>query len=243
MSTAPAPAHHGRAPRRLGVALGAIAALLLAAIVVMLLVDRLFFERSGSPGGTGSGVASTQARSVSRFTGVDLAGLNNVVVRAGGRQSVVVHADSNLLSRVTTRVRAGRLVIGTTPGNLSAKSPMYVAVTLPSVEALTLRGDGTITVANLDSRRLTVRLPGAGMIRATGRATRLDVTISGSGTALLGQLVARDVKAGVSGEGSITLTAIHGLDARVSGSGTIVYGGNPAHIATRVTGSGTITPG
>jgi hypothetical protein len=243
MSTAPAPAHHGRAPRRLGVALGAIAALLLAAILVMLLVDRLFFERTGSPAGTGSGVASTQARSVSQFTGVDLAGLNNVVVHAGGRQSVVVHADSNLLRRVTTRVRAGRLVIGTTPGDLATKSPMYVAVTLPSIEALTLRGDGTITVSNLDSRRLTVRLPGTGMIRATGRARQLDVTISGSGTALLSALVARDVKAGVSGQGSIVLTALHRLDARVSGSGMIVYAGNPAHIATRVTGSGTITPG
>jgi hypothetical protein len=225
------------------VALAAIAGLLLAAILVILLVDRLFFERTGGHAGTGSGVASTQSRSVSRFTAVDLAGLNNVVVRAGARPSVVVHADSNLLRRVTTRVRAGRLVIGTTPGNLNTKSPMYVVVTVPSVEALTLRGGGTITVSNLNSRRLTVRLPGAGMIRATGRATRLDVTISGSGTALLSELVARDVNAGVSGQGSIVLTALHRLDARVSGSGTIVYTGNPAHIATRVTGSGTITAG
>ena len=243
MSTAPAPAHRGRAPRRLRVTLGAVAALLLAAILVMLLVDRLFFAHSSTSAGAGSGVASTQARSVSRFTAVDLAGFNNVVVRAGGPQSVVVHADGNLLRRVTTRVRAGRLVIGTTPGNLAAKSPMYVVVTLPSVEALTLRGAGNIIVSDLDSRRLTVRLPGAGTIRATGRAARLDVTISGSGTALLGQLVARDVKAGVSGDGSIMLTATHRLDARVSGSGTIVYGGSPAQIATRVTGSGTITPG
>ena len=242
MSTAPAPAHHGRAPRRFQVTLRAMGALLLAAILVVLLVNRVFFDRT-SPAGTGSGVASTQARSASRFTAVDLAGFNNVVVRAGAKQSVVVHADSNLLMRVTTRVRAGRLVIGTTPGNLAAKSPMYVVVTLPSVEALTLRGAGSITVSNLDSRRLTVRLPGAGMIRATGRAARLDVTISGSGTALLGQLTARDVKAGVSGDGSIMLTATHRLDARVSGSGAILYGGDPAQVTTRVTGDGTIAPG
>src|SRR5512133_778568 len=154
MSTAPAPAHHGRAPRRLPVALAAIAALLLAAILVMLLVDRLFFERTGSRTGTGSGVASTQARSVSRFTGVDLAGLNNVVVRAGARQSVVVHADSNLLRRVTTRVRAGRLVIGTTPGNLNAKSPMFVEVSLPSLESLRLQGAGNIAVTGINSPSL-----------------------------------------------------------------------------------------
>jgi len=242
MSTAPAPAHHGRAQHRLRVTLGAFAALLLATILIMLLVDRIFFDHT-SPAGTGSGVASTQARSASRFTGVDLDGLNNVIVRVGARQSIVVHADSNLLGRVTTRVRAGRLVIGTTPGNLNAKSPMYVVVTLPSVEALTLRGDGTITVSGINSRRLTVRLPGAGMIRAPGRAARLDVTISGSGTALLSQLVAHDAKAGVSGDGSIMLTAVHGLDARVSGSGAILYGGSPAQITTKVTGDGTITPG
>ena len=243
MSTAPAPVPHGGARRRHRVTLGAVAAFLLAAILLMLLVDRIFFAHTSTSVGTGSGVASTQARSASRFTAVDLAGFNNVVVRAGAKQSVVVHADSNLLTRVTTRVRAGRLVIGTTPGNLAAKSPMYVVVTLPSVEALTLRGAGNITVSNLDSRRLTVRLPGAGMIRATGRAARLDVTISGSGTALLGQLTARDVKAGVSGDGSIMLTATHRLDAAVSGSGTILYGGSPAHVTTRVTGDGTITPG
>jgi hypothetical protein len=39
------------------------------------------------------------------------------------------------------------------------------------------------------------------------------------------------------------LTATHGLDARVSGSGTILYGGNPAQITTRVTGDATIAPG
>jgi hypothetical protein len=58
------------------------------------------------------------------LTGVDLAGDNNIIVQVGARQSIVVHADSNLLRRVTTRVRSGRLVIGNTPGNLSAKSPI-----------------------------------------------------------------------------------------------------------------------
>jgi hypothetical protein len=242
MSSAPTPAHRGRASGRLQLILTAVAALLLAAILGVLLSDRIFYG-SSRPGGTGSGVASTQARSVSPFTGVDLAGANNVVVRAGARQSVVVHADSNLLQRVTTQVRSGRLVIDTTPGGLNAKSPMYVEVTLPSVEALTLHGAGNLTVSKINSRRLTVRLPGSGVIRASGNATRLDVTIGGSGTALLGQLFARDANAGLSGDGTITLTATHRLSASVSGTGTILYSGNPAHVTTRVTGTGTIAAG
>jgi len=110
--------HRRRGLRRLQPILTAMGALLLAAILVAVVVDRVFFASSSSPAGTGSGVASTQARSLPPFRGVVLAGDNNVLVHAGGRQSVVVHADSNLIARVTTHVRSGRLVIGTTPGNL-----------------------------------------------------------------------------------------------------------------------------
>ena len=221
----------------------ALGVLLLTAILIALLVDRIFFHSSSSPAGTGSGVAATQARSLPPFTGVDLAGANNVIVQVGARQSVIVHADSNLLRRVTTRVRSGRLVIGTTPGNLNAKSPMFVAVSLPSLDGLRLQGAGNISVTGINSRNLTVALPGSGNIDATGTTTKLDVTISGEGTALLRQLIARDAKAALSGDGSIMLTATHSLTARVSGSGTILYGGSPSHVTQRVTGSGTISAG
>lgn len=101
---------------------------------------------------------------------------------------------------------------------------MFVAVSLPSVDALTLQGDGNITVTGINSPHLTVALPGSGVIHATGTTTRLEVTISGEGTALLGQLTARDVKAALSGDGSITLAATHSLKASISGNGTIIFG-------------------
>ena len=59
---------------------------------------------------------------------------------------------------------------------------MFVAVNVPSLDALTLKGDGNITVTGINSRDLTVVLPGSGNIQATGTTTRLDVTISGEGT-------------------------------------------------------------
>ena len=65
-------------------------------------------------------------------------------------------------------------------------------------------------------------LPGSGNVYATGITTKLDVTISGEGTALLRQLIARDARAALSGDGSIMLTATHRLTASVSGTGTVL---------------------
>jgi hypothetical protein len=37
------------------------------------------------------------------------------------------------------------------------------------------------------------------------------------------------------------LTATLSLTARISGNGTVLYGGNPSHVTQKVTGSGTIS--
>src|SRR5689334_7047026 len=93
---------------RLQRALAAVGVLALA-ILAMVLVDRIFFAGSSTSPGVGSGHAATQTRSLPAFDKIDLAGANNVAVRVGPRQSVVVHADDNLLARVETSVRDGRL--------------------------------------------------------------------------------------------------------------------------------------
>ena len=47
--------------------------------------------------------------------------------------------------------------------------------------------------------------------------------------------------AAVSGSGQIVTHAVNTLQASATGSGTIVYTGNPPHVTTSITGSGTIT--
>jgi hypothetical protein len=217
-----------------------VCVIIVAAGVIVLAVSGVFDGSSSSTTVTGSGVAATQARHVAAFTKLDLAGSNNVKVVIGSRQSVFVNADDNLLRRVTTRVERGRLVIETN-GTLTTRSPMSVVITVPSLEAIVLSGSGTIVARNIHSQRLTLTLSGSGLLRARGTVTRLDVALSGSGDAQLGQLVARDARAVVSGAGQIVLTATQTLHAAVPGRGAIVYGGNPGHMTRSITGTGAIT--
>lgn len=188
----------------------------------------------------GSGVPGEQARAVSPFGGVELAGSNIVTVRVGGPRSVIVRGDDNLLSHVTTTVRSGRLVIGTT-GSYSSRTPMRVAVTVPSLGALALTGSGTVSAQHVHARSLRVTLSGSGVLHASGSAGRLDVRLGGSGVAGLGDLVARDARAVISGSGRIDVTATRALEASIPGTGAIVYGGNPAHVTTNVSGTGAVT--
>jgi len=198
---------------------------------------------SGSDILQGSGRAATETREVAAFTGIDLAGSNELIVRVGGERRVVVHADDNLLGHITTDVQAGVLVVGNMPGSIETKSRTYVEIDVPSVDTLALSGSGVVTVTGVEASGLAVRLPGSGLLRASGRATALDVELGGSGDAQLRELTAADVSASVSGSGRIVVTATNRLDATVSGSGAVVYGGEPPHLATSVTGTGAVLPG
>jgi putative autotransporter adhesin-like protein len=232
---------HGRAPHRPWLYAAGAVALLAAGIVIGLLIRGEVGDRSS--GVEGSGVAATEVRDVAPFTAVDLAGSNDVTVHVGGKQSVVVSADDNLLDDVTTRVEGGKLVVGTAPGSFTTNVPMRVDVTVPALRALTLSGSGIVTAEGIDAKRLTVALPGSGILRASGSATTLVVDHRGSGDAQLEGVVASDVLAVLGGSGRIVVTATKSLDATVSGSGAIFYRGDPSQVTTSVTGSGVVMRG
>lgn len=241
MTVAPTSVHPRREQHRSRWVLVAILAFLLGGLAVALLYQSDVFGGSSNSTNEGSGVPATQVRNVAAFNSIELAGSNKLVIRIGEKQSVVVRADNNLLDRVTTEVRSGKLVIANTPGSFTPKSPMSVEANVPTLNALTLTGSGNIVVNDIEAESLEVSLPGSGTLTGSGTATRLDVTVSGSGTMQFPRLVANDVRAVVSGSGSIVITATESLDASVSGSGAILYAGNPQDVTKSVTGTGAIT--
>jgi hypothetical protein len=239
MNVAPTPLH--RRAARHPLALAVVVALVVVGASVLLLARYDVFAGSARLDSVrGSGVVATEPRAVAAFSGVELAGSNEVAIRVGGKQSVVVHADDNVLRHITTTVRDDRLVVGNTGGFTSA-IPIRVDITVPSLDRLTLTGSGIVSAAGIHAATLTVTLSGSGVLRAGGSATRLSVTLAGSGDARLEHLVARDVRAVVSGSGRILVTATNSLSASVPGRGAITYGGDPSQVTTSITGTGAIT--
>jgi Putative auto-transporter adhesin, head GIN domain len=239
MTTVPTLVPHRRPPRLArvfitGILVGA------AAVATLLLANEWGTRWSPDHIVRGSGVAMTQSRTVPEFTELDAAGAGDVTVRVGGEQAVAVTADDNLIDRITTEVDGRTLVLGAR-GSFTTELPVTVQVTVPTLDAVMLTGSGVVTVENVDTEELTVRMPGTGRLVIHGAAGVLDVQLSGSGNVELEDLVARDAVARLSGFGRLHVHATGSLDASVSGTGTIVYSGDPTDVAQHVTGVGAVT--
>ena len=169
----------------------------------------------------GSGNVVSQARTLPEFGAIDMAGTNNVTVRVGGPQSVVVRTDDNLLRQVTTNVRQGELVIGET-GSLRTSGTMQVAITVPALAVASMSGDGVLAVTGVRADRFSATLAGTGVLRVTGSADWLRARLTGDGDLDLGSLRARHVAAKLQGTGRIFVNATGTLDTSVTGTGTIV---------------------
>lgn len=189
----------------------------------------------------GSGVATSETRTLPPFTAVELAGSNNLTVQVGSPQSVAVRGDDNLVGHVRTTVRSGVLVIETV-GDFSTRAPMRVSVVAPDLTSVSLSGSGTVTVDGVVAASFTAGLSGSGTMLVTGRAERLDASLAGSGQMDLHGLVARTVAAQLPGSGEIEVYAVDSLDADVSGTGSVIYAGDPPQVTSTVTGTGAVEP-
>jgi Putative auto-transporter adhesin, head GIN domain len=237
MSTSSPPLpHRSRAvPFFLGFVTALVVVLLVAPLVVVSIREDV-----GAPNeAVGSGIASSQARPLARFTSLELAGSNVVSVHVGSPQRITVHADDNLIGRVTTVVHDSRLSIGIR-GSFETTAPMHVDVRVPELTSVTLSGSGTIAIDGIRAETFTVDVAGSGTIDLSGTTSHLAAAIHGSGMIHARSLSARHVTARIPGTGSIQVTATKAIDAAIAGTGSITYAGDPAHVTGSVTGVGTI---
>jgi Putative auto-transporter adhesin, head GIN domain len=217
----------------------AVAGVLIVAVIVAITIT----GRGEAPSGSstdGSGVSVTDHRAVGPFARVELAGANTVVIHVGSPLSVAVIGDDNLVGRITTVVRAGRLVIDNI-GNFTTKAAMHVAVSVPSLDGVELGGAGTMTVDGVAGADFTAELPGSGTLVVSGTVQRVTAVLAGAGTLDLHGLVVTDGTAQLQGTGTIRVHATSTLDATLTGTGTILYGGDPT-VTMRNTGTGTVAP-
>ncbi|WP_051633105.1 head GIN domain-containing protein [Thermonema rossianum] len=100
------------------------------------------------------------------------------------------------------------------------------------------QGSGEIE-ANLLCEKISVEQMGSGKITLHGRADVLEIDLQGSGIVEAYDLQAASADINILGSGDVEVMVTNSIEARIAGSGTIHYKGQPEHVNIQSLGSGT----
>jgi len=173
----------------------------------------------------GTGMVTTETRTVSDFTSVNNSGSFEVYVTQADSFSVKVTAQSDLIPIIETSVSGSTLIIKTANNVCYRTSiPVIVDITMPEIEQLTLSGSGLLSTPQVSAGNLEVSLSGSGRLYVdTVRCDELLVVHSASGKIYSEVIEAPDAAFYLSGSGILDAGLVESIDFSVqhSASGTV----------------------
>lgn len=213
----------------------------------------------------GNGKIITIERSVGAYDEIASAGWFDVILVSGKEGEITLKGEENLLEYIKTEVKDGKLVIKKEKGvNLQSsgwKNGMEITIPVEEINAVSFAGSGDLmskttlksddlkaslagsgdVTLSVDVSEFKASLSGSGDMIFEGNTDNFVVSVAGSGDIAAFDLTANHVEANVAGSAKIEITANQSIKARVSGSGDIVYKGNPSKIDSKSSGAGDIS--
>lgn len=190
-------------------------------------------------GGNDPGDRTTEERSITDVSAVELATTGSLSLSVGDEPSLTITAGENVLDRLTTEITGDTLVIDL-PGSWRNPRIDYDLV-LPALSSVTLSGSGAVDGDIGGTGDIELRINGSGEIQLDEiEASDLTVTIDGSGAVEVDDVVAGATVVRVDGSGAVTLDgSTDTLDVAIPGSGDVRLSGLEARDAVvRIDGSG-----
>ncbi len=206
-------------------------------------------------------LATSETRSVSGFTRIDLSAPVDLEVRPG-KFGATLEMDSEVARHLTTEVQGDTLRIALDGSYLNLHGKQRIKVTMPELRGVHIQGSGDADIAGFkDQEKVELRISGSGDVKFTGTVGGLAVAIEGSGDVLLAGGQAGSLQAGIQGSGNLKANdfkarnvsvSIDGsgdaevrvaggaLSLSVNGSGDIRWSGEASAVSTATHGSGSI---
>ncbi|QTD55009.1 head GIN domain-containing protein [Parasphingorhabdus cellanae] len=211
----------------------------------------------------GTQITSTDANP-GEFTGVTLAGPDNIVFTTGSEFSIRAEGDADTLEKLRYKITNGQLKVGRENSGMwsGSSSAAIVYVSAPSLESaklsgsgdmqvdkmngesaqLSVAGSGNIDIAEMETASLNTKIAGSGDISFSGRADDVQISIVGSGDIKGKALKTEAAAIKIAGSGDVALSSDGTVDASIAGSGDIRIHGD-ANCKIKTAGSGDVTCG
>jgi len=221
---------------------------------------------SFASGEDGDGIAprgggTTRSYDVTGFTGVKLAGVDDVDVRVGPAFTVRAEGPTDVLDRLRIEREGDTLSVGRKRGVTMSRTTgsAKIFVTMPRITQASLAGTGDLSVDRvagetfggalagtgslslgaLEVSRASFDLAGSGDLTAAGRTDRLEVSLAGSGNIDARGLAAKQASVNLAGSGNVHAAVNGAADINLMGSGDVDLGAG-ARCTVRKMGSGSV---
>jgi hypothetical protein len=190
----------------------------------------------------GSGTVTSEERTVSNFSKVELKSIGNLTIKQGANESLTIKADDNLLPYITSEVVNGTLEIGMKPNiNADPTSTIEYTLVVKSLSSVVLSGFGNISADELTGDDIQMVVSGSGDINVGSvAAKRMTLRLTGFGNIKTGDVKADSSVLDLTGSGDITINKLASTDLNltISGFGNATIAGKVSDQVVRLTGSG-----
>lgn len=187
----------------------------------------------------GSGKMETRTFDLDTFDKIGIGGAFDLHVSFGDQQKVEVTIDDNLWDNLEIDVKNKELELDWDK-SCSPDGDCKVEITVRNLAEVSIHGAADVDINDFDGDFFGYYLSGAGDLEMNGKVDKLEIKVSGAGSADTKDLKAKHVNISVSGAGEATVYASESIKARVSGVGEVKYYGDPEDKDTRVSGIGSI---
>ncbi|QNM86925.1 DUF2807 domain-containing protein [Polaribacter pectinis] len=209
----------------------------------------------------GNGNVVTVNRTTDDYDGVSVGGSFDVILIKGKEGNIKIEGEENIIPYIETEISGSTLKIKYKNNvNIRTTKRMTVTVTFNDIESVALGGSGNISSKELikskkfsasiggsgniqlkvDADDLKASIGGSGNIELEGNTNEFTCSIAGSGSVKAYELTTDELSANVAGSGSIKTTVKSKINAKLVGSGSVYYKGNPKHIDSKSVGSGSV---
>ncbi|HEY60463.1 MAG TPA: DUF2807 domain-containing protein [Anaerolineae bacterium] len=197
-----------------------------------------------------------ETRDVGEFEHITMKGFGKLILKQGPKQELIIEADDYTMSRISTDVINGELIIDVgrdwvekISAGLDFLSTREIVINITvkklsmieisggcKIEAkgiktesldLKLTGASSVEFSDLTADQLNTDMPGAGKIVISGKVKEQQVNLTGAGNFSGGKLKSKNTKVNLTGVGSATVWATDKLDVTITGVGSVDYYGEP----------------
>lgn len=207
----------------------------------------------------GSGNIIQKDFSFNSFDAIVLEGSGIVYLSQGSDDKIKVETDDNIMPLMKIRKKDDILFIGTSKSICTRTLKIYVtAKNISKIgisgsgdiigqtpfknRALRIRieGSGDVKLKDLDLEFFSAIITGSGDLRLEGRTDQSKYKISGSGDIYAYDFISKDCEITIAGSGDVQVNVSDNLNVSITGSGDVLYKGQPKNIIEKIFGSGDI---